>query len=108
MSFFYDREETEAEIVIRYKPTWIYVATGLVLSMLSLGLLQQNMTISPVPNGVAMWCLIGLAVWYALDTRRVRREIFAAMRQGQISMRGSRFRPKDPITFTIHKPESSD
>jgi hypothetical protein len=69
--------------------------------MLIVHLLEEQLGIPPLVKACLFWGLMAVMVWYLLDTRGVR--IATAMRYKQVSMKGSKFNPKDPLTITISK-----
>lgn len=102
MNVFYTRLENDREIVITYKPwfTWLFV---LALPVWAYAGMQPDASPARAVAG-AMWMVVLLVLlWRVLAMRGVWREIRDAMRKGGVTMKGTKFNPRDPLTFSIAK-----
>ena len=108
MSLFFERQETDTHVVIRYKPWWIYIVLLLLAAMWLASLVgDEAYTRSPLTTGI-FWLLIALIAWRFVETRGIRKEMFAAMKMRAVEMNGSHFNIKNPLTVRITKPAPAD
>ena len=113
MSIFFDRKETESQVVITISPWWLYLSLGLVAVMVLPRIGQDSEAPAGIASIFALCALMIVSIWRLLSMSRVRGEIFRAMKAGSVQMSGSRFNPASPMTITIEKkdvesPESKE
>lgn len=102
MKIFFDRFETDKEIVVIYKPYFLYF---LAVALVFWGVADQ------LPQNDAMKTLasffwftaIAVVVWRYISMREVWGEMREAMTKGAVVMSGSKFNPANPLTVRIPK-----
>ena len=104
MAYFYDRTETADKVTIRMKNRTIYFVIYFSLGMASIAsIVLSNLypviicTISPV------LVLVFLAFWWFSGVRKVNSEVKRAMRNGKVTVSGSRWSNSNPLTYEIRK-----
>ncbi|TMN86844.1 hypothetical protein CWB72_17815 [Pseudoalteromonas phenolica] len=101
MKIFYERTETEDNVILVFKPYYLYMLFGALAleviknQFLSLGL--QSI------SGVIWFFVFTLIVVRFISMRKINSELSKAMKVGDISLSGSKFNPKNPLTATIPK-----
>lgn len=96
MAFFHSREETDREIIIRFKPFAPFVmllSIGLMLVFNSLG----------INADYALMIFFVLMLIYLIDSGKVIWEIKKATTRGFVEVSGSKYSFKSPMIFKIKK-----
>ncbi len=101
MKFFYDRTETDTEVVIVYRPYSWYLLFGLLAVYLVSGELPAG-GLSEL-KGLAWAAIIALMVTRFFAMRGVNATVREAMKKGAVQMSGSSLSPKNPLTARIPK-----
>ena len=102
MSLFFEREETEDEVIVTHKPYFLYVLLGALL----LAAISNNFEFSETAKSVVglVWLFaIVIFICRFISIRGVQKEMLGAMKSGGVSISGSRFNPKDPMIVRIPK-----
>ena len=106
VNIFFDRKETESQVVITISPWWLYLSLGLVAVMVLPRIGQDSEAPAGIASILALCALMIVSIWRLLSMSRVRGEIFRAMKAGSVQMTGSRFNPASPMTITIEKKDA--
>ncbi|MCE2571211.1 hypothetical protein [Motilimonas eburnea] len=102
MKIFYERIETETEIKIITKPHALYIFIGLSLLYAVIDhfiSIPGEVTLSDY----AGMTIIALLFLRLIVMRKVRKELFTAMKTKQVKFTGSRLSFTNPIVATIPK-----
>lgn len=102
MNLFFEREETEDEIVVTHKPYFLYVLLGALL----LAVISNNFGFSETAKslvGLVWFFTIVMFIWRFISIRGIQKEMTTAMKSGGITISGSRFNFKDPMIVRIPK-----
>ena len=102
MSFFFERSETETEIVVIHKPYYLYVFFLVLILWVAADLFPEHSTIKSIA-GFAWVTAIALMVSRYFAMRKTWNEMKDAMQKGGVTMSGSKLNPSDPLTVRIPK-----
>lgn len=102
MRLFFNRTENDEQIVIRYTSTWLYLLLGGVVLLVLLSVIKLPFDPEPLKQIVFVGYVL-LFILYYLVTFKTRREIFRAIRDQSLTIKGSRFNPRNPLVVTISK-----
>lgn len=102
MALFYKRNEYQHEIVIEY-PAWPYIATTALLPLLILGVILQSQMQVPYLVDVVFFLFLGLTLARLIGQWKTNKEVRQAMGSGNVTMTGTRYSLKNPVTITIKK-----
>lgn len=102
MKLFYTRTEYEREVVITYTPyfTWLF---ALAIPVWAFAGTQADTSLARLAASLLWVVVLVVLLWRAFAMRTVWREIRTAMRKGGVVMQGSKFNPRNPLTFSIPK-----
>lgn len=104
MGLFYERMETEEKVVIKYKSKiLILYYFFIVFALVATFALNVIGGLACIVGPVLLVVLgVGLVVYWQ-DIWKVRSEISKAMKEGKVSVSGSRFSLSNPLTVEIPK-----
>lgn len=98
MAIFYEKKETENEIlyIYKYSASFYYALLFAFLTAIPDGFARISyFVISPI---VLLFCLI-----WIVDHWKPNRELRAAMKKGKVEITGSKFSFKNPLTCIVKK-----
>jgi hypothetical protein len=106
MAIFYERDETEEKIVIKYKNLPLYYLLFLISAIAWLGACalssMGDLLISCLVLPIGLLSGIFLAI-SSNEMWKIRPEIWKARKEGNILSKGSRFSFSDPLVIEIDK-----
>lgn len=102
MGFFFERTETENEIVVVYKPYFLYVFFLAFLVSALANQLPDSATFKSVA-GLIWLSALALFFFRFVAMRKTWGEMREAMRTGAVSVSGSKLSPSNPLTYRIPK-----
>jgi len=102
MTLFYERTETSDEVLVTYKPYYLYLLFG----MLAIYALPESWfgtgMLAPVKS--AAWlALLALIIGRFVTMWRINAEVRRAMKDGAVQMSGSIYSFSRPLTARIRK-----
>ena len=106
MSLFYEREETEKQVIICFKKAaWFYVTVWplLVVMCISTLLCRYNPFFGLVVLVIALWCLT-----WAISFYRPVAEIKRAQKKDRVQSSGSKYSLSAPMTYIIDKQKADN
>lgn len=106
MKIFFERRETDDEIVVVHKPYFMYFF----IAVMAVVLVTTNMPENPmasIASIVLLFILGGVLVVRFFSMRGCNKEVIQAMKQGKVEMSGSKLSPSQPLTFRIKKAEAA-
>lgn len=102
MNFFFERSETDKEIIVVNKPYFLYLFF-LALILLAAGdQFPEHTAIKSIAALTWFLALVVMVLRY-FSMRKVWREMRAAMRSGEVTMSGSKLNPSNPLVVRIPK-----
>ena len=100
MKFFFERAETESEVIVTYNSYFLY----LVLGLLTVSYVAKYFGAPDEVGMVFSLVMLAVVLWRTVNIPGVKKEIRAAMRAGcGIRMSGSQFNIRNPYTVRISK-----
>jgi len=102
MKLFFERSETDKEIIVVHKPYFLYFfLLALALWVVSDRLPQNDIVKSLA--GLTWLSALVILIWRYISMRGVLKETREALNRGEVAMSGSKFNPSHPLTVRIRK-----
>jgi len=102
MNFFFDRTETDKEIVVVNKPYFLYLIFLALILWVAADQFPEHTAVKSMA-GLAWFLAIVVMLLRYLSMRKVWREMREAMQIGEVTMSGSKFNPSNPLVVRISK-----
>jgi len=102
MNFFFDRTETDKEIVVVNKPYFLYLIFIALILWVAADQFPTHTVVKSMA-GFAWFLAIVVVLLRYLSMRKVWREMREAMQIGEIAMSGSKLNPSNPLVVRIKK-----
>ncbi len=102
LGLFFERKETEKDIVIVQKPYFYYLIIGAMVSYY-VGVSFPNFSLL-ITVSTIFW--LAFSLFFVINLKSIittRIEVSRYMKKGQVLMSGSRLSIKNPVTYTMSK-----